>query len=68
MKYTNMWATFQWHLTDLCVNRCKHCYIHGTDEIHKDNIEDEQIETVLEKLLDFEEKNNIYFLNVSIVY
>ncbi len=46
--------SFQWHITDACDQRCKHCYIFAEDAGKcPDAMDFGQMETVLENCLDF---------------
>lgn len=46
--------SFQWHITDACDQRCKHCYIFSEDNGKKpDEMRWEQIQSTLANCLDF---------------
>ena len=46
--------SFQWHITDACDQRCKHCYIFSQDGGKKiDSMEWDQIEETFQNCLDF---------------
>jgi radical SAM/SPASM domain protein of ACGX system len=45
---------FQWHITDECDQRCKHCYIFSEDTCkHLDSMNWEQMQRTVENCLDF---------------
>lgn len=45
---------FQWHITDECDQRCKHCYIFSENACKKlDSMTWEQMQKALENCLDF---------------
>ncbi len=51
--------SFQWHITDECDQRCKHCYIFSEDNCRKlDSMNWRQIETAFYNCLDFCEVYN----------
>ncbi len=46
--------SFQWHITDECDQRCKHCYIYSGSNSHKpETISRENLYRVLDNCLDF---------------
>lgn len=45
--------SFQWHITDYCDQRCKHCYIFSDKENHTDEMSLEDLKSTLEQCLDF---------------
>ena len=46
--------SFQWHITDECDQRCKHCYIYSGENLHKpESMSRENLYRVFENCLDF---------------
>ena len=46
--------SFQWHITDECDQRCKHCYIFSEDNCKKlDSMNWEQMQETFHNCLDF---------------
>ena len=46
--------SFQWHITDECDQRCKHCYIFSGDSVHvPESMSREKFHEVFENCLDF---------------
>ena len=46
--------SFQWHITDICDQRCKHCYIYSGGNSHvPESMSRENISTVFTNCLDF---------------
>jgi len=50
---------FQWHITDACDQRCKHCYIYSADPTRKiDAISLDQAKHVIDQCLEMCNKFN----------
>ena len=48
------WFIFQWHITDMCDQRCEHCYIYGEDKQKPpETARPEDLVLILDKCLDF---------------
>lgn len=48
------WFSFQWHITDACDQRCRHCYIYGQDASKQpEAMSWEQMQLVLQNCEDF---------------
>lgn len=45
--------SFQWHITDFCDQRCKHCYIYSDNENHYDEMKYSDLIKTFNKCLDF---------------
>lgn len=55
----NPYFSFQWHITDECDQRCKHCYIFSENNCKKiDSMDWEQIQNTFYNCLDFCEMYN----------
>ena len=58
-----MLFTIQWHITSLCPNRCKHCYI---DDKIDDSVTFEQFQSAYNRICAFEKECNICINNYNI--
>ena len=48
------WFIFQWHITDMCDQRCGHCYIYGEDKTKTpETAPAETLVRILDRCLDF---------------
>lgn len=45
--------SFQWHITDECDQRCKHCYIYADKELNPYSPQFDVMEKILENCIDF---------------
>lgn len=50
--------SFQWHITDRCDQRCKHCYIFSDNQEHLNEMSLENLKDSLEKCIEFCKKHN----------
>lgn len=52
---------FQWHITNECDQRCKHCYIYGkNDNISPSYLNIDSLAMILNNILDFCSRMNVY--------
>ncbi len=63
MKKRKLMFNIQWHITSLCPNRCKHCYI---DEKCDDSITYEQFCKAYRKIEAFEERNSVSITRITL--
>lgn len=50
--------SFQWHITDSCDQRCKHCYIFSDKKNHHDETEFDDLKRILNNCIDFCNRHN----------
>jgi len=62
-KKSIMSFTLQWHITSLCPNRCKHCYI---DDRYDDSVLYEDFCRAWENISKFEDEHNVFLERISI--
>jgi radical SAM protein with 4Fe4S-binding SPASM domain len=58
----------QWHITSMCQNHCKHCYMYmeDTNEIGKNELSEKQLEAVFQNINRFEKKYDVEIPNYII--
>ena len=54
------WFVFQWHITDACDQRCRHCYIYGEDpQKAPETASPDALVRILDKCLNFCEQRSV---------